>query len=515
MDLDTYKRNLAEFWEKCPKGQEIAAFRHFCRTDLYFLLRYGLDRSDMERQWLFDRCNEVVESPDGHIDLWTREHYKSTVITFGKTIQDILASHGEGAMTSRECTIGIFSHTRPIAKGFLRQIKLELERNEKLLEWFPDIIYANPQKESTKWSEDEGITVRRKGNPKECTVEAWGVVDGQPIGKHFTHLVYDDIVTRESTNTPEMINKTTEALSLSYNLGMDGGVRRFIGTRYHFNDSYKTIMDRGTAKPRIYPATDDGTMTGKAVLISQERLDEKRRDQGAYVYSCQMLQNPIADENQGFKSDWIQYHGGITDWSKFNVYILVDPANSKKSGSDYTAGWVIGVGEDQNYYVLDIMRDRLNLTQRAQLVMNWHRKYRPKQVRYEKYGMQADIAHIKHVQEQENYRFEITEVAGRASKPDRIKRLLPLFEKKRVYLPRSLHYTASDGKTYDLVRDFIEEEYKSFPVAIHDDMMDALARIEEPDLPLIFPKTNIYNSVVRPMPLPTYHRAGRGGNNRF
>jgi len=46
-------------------------------------------------------------------------------------------------------------------------------------------------------------------------------------------------------------------------------------------------------------------------------------------------------------------------------------------------------------------------------------------------------------------------------------------------------------------------------------MMDALARIEEPDLPLIFPKTNIYNSVVRPMPLPTYHRAGRGGNNRF
>jgi len=85
MDLETYKRNLAEFWDKCPRGQEIAAFRHFCRTDLYFLLRYALGREDIERQWLFDRCNEVNAAPDGHIDLWAREHFKSSVITFGKS----------------------------------------------------------------------------------------------------------------------------------------------------------------------------------------------------------------------------------------------------------------------------------------------------------------------------------------------------------------------------------------------------------------------------------------------
>jgi hypothetical protein len=96
---------------------------------LWVLLRYGLGRQDAHNQWVFDRCCEVQASPDGHLDLWAREHYKSTVITFAKTIQDILAD--------QETTVGIFSHTRPIAKAFLRQIKQEFERNERLKRWFP------------------------------------------------------------------------------------------------------------------------------------------------------------------------------------------------------------------------------------------------------------------------------------------------------------------------------------------------------------------------------------------
>src|SRR6478735_10403991 len=115
-----------------------------CRTDLYFLLRYGLKRADAANKWVYERCGEVQADPDGHLDLWAREHYKSTIITFAKTIQDILIDP--------EVTVGIFSHTRPIAKAFLRQIKQEFETNETLKTWFPDVLWANPHKESPKWS---------------------------------------------------------------------------------------------------------------------------------------------------------------------------------------------------------------------------------------------------------------------------------------------------------------------------------------------------------------------------
>lgn len=453
------------------------ALRWLCRNDLFFLLRYALNRPDCDNDWVFARCREVQAEPDDHLDLWAREHYKSTVITYAKNIQDILVDP--------EVTIGIFSHTRPIAKGFLRQIKREFESNETLKSWFPDILWANPQKESPKWSEDDGIIVKRTSNPKEATVEAWGVVDGQPTSKHFDILCYDDIVTRESVSTPEMMAKTTDALALSYNLGAHGGSRRFIGTRYHYNDTYATLIARKTVTPRIYPATKDGKVDGEPVFLTRESLATKRRDMGPYVFGCQMLQDPKADEAQGFKEEWLRH--ARPNPAGLNIYMLVDAASAKKKDSDYTAAWIIGLGADRNLYVLDMIRDRLSLTQRADLVMGWHRKWRPLAVGYERYGMMADIEHIQDVQERENYRFDIIELGGPMPKNDRIRRLIPWFEGGRVFLPPKLDKTNYEGRSIDLVRSFIDEEYKPFPVASHDDMLDALARVLDEDFPAFWP----------------------------
>lgn len=495
MKFDQYKVKLSELLQQ-PKNdhEKKALLRYLCRSDLWFLLRHVCGRSDMDHEWLWERCREVQAAPDNFLDLWARDHYKSTVITFGKTIQDILVSHGDDAK-GREVTVGIFSHTRPIAKSFLRQIMRELEGNVLLQGLFPDVLWANPRKEAPKWSEDEGIIVRRKGNPKECTVEAWGVVDGQPTGKHFSLQVYDDIVTLASVNTPDMITKTNDALALSFNLGTQGGKRRFIGTRYHFNDSYKMVMDRDIATPRIYAATNDGTANGEPVLLTQEQLDEKRRIMGPYIFSAQMLQNPVADETQGLKKEWLRFWDG-GNYSGMNVYILCDAAGSKKKGRDYTVFWVIGLGEDRNYYHLEVVRDRFNLTQRGSTLMELHRKWTrligkpPEQVRYERYGMMGDIEYIQQLQAQQNYRFHITEVAGQLPKEDRIRRLVPIFEQGKFYLLNSQHVTQHDGKTTDLVENFIHQEYLCFPVSIHDDMLDSLSRIAEPDLPLMWPAEN-------------------------
>lgn len=456
-----------------------AVCRLLCKQDLYFLMVYGLARKDMlsptlNRQWLLDRCREVEERANGYLDLWSRGHYKSSIITCGKTIQDIL--------NNAEMTVGIFSFSNKIAVAFLRQIKREFESNLVLKHLFPDILYDNPSKESPKWSEQDGLIVKRKGNPKESTVEAWGLIDSQPISKHYDLLVYDDVVTRDNINTPDMITKTREAWELSLNLGKEGCKKRYIGTRYHFLDTYKTIMERQAAIPRIYPATHDGTPTGKPVLLSQSYIDEQRREQGSYTFSAQYLQNPISDSSQGFKREWLRYYECTNERlvivsREMNIYILVDPACEKKKTNDYTVFIVLGCNKDNNYYLLDGIRDRLNLREKADTLFELYRKWKPKGIAYEKYGMMADIEYIREKQNEYNFRFGITEVGGQVPKNDRIKRLVPKFEQNKIYLPLKISRLNYEGKSYDFVNQFTEEEYLFFPSAIHDDMLDALSRI--------------------------------------
>ena len=653
VDKGCYPEIIRILNEECTEIERALELRRMCLEDLFFLLVYAMGRVDANHDWLFARCREVQAEPDNMLDLWSREFYKSTIITFALTIQNIL--------NNPDITIGIFSHTRPIAKSFLRQIKREFELNDNLKRWFPDILYDNPSKQAIKWSEDDGIIVKRSSNPKEGTVEAYGVVDGQPTAKHYSLLVYDDIVTRESVNTPDMIEKTTDALALSFNLGAQGGKRRFIGTRYHFADTYKTIMDRGTATSRIYAATDDGTMLGNPVFLTQEQLDTKRRDMGPFVYACftgetkiimssgkqktisnivigeevfgytfpdkknarvgvvrskvvaiqtkkkavsrftfasgrdiictpdhkfytgrrgaelggkdshktylpiekikqaislydprninkaydklsaawlaglfdgegsvsantiyptrflgkmgkdkvvkienlgektvyniqtetgnyiaegyavkncQMLQNPVADGSQGFNRNWLNRYSGEKIQSA-NWYLLVDAANGKRKNNDYTSIWAVGLGMDGNYYAIPEVRDRLNLTERTNKVIELHRKYRPVEVRYEKYGMMADVEYILAAQDRINYRFQIIEVGGAMPKIDRIKRLIPLFETGKIFIPHIYTVTDYEGKARDNVHAFVEEEYSAFPVSLHDDMLDAMARICE------------------------------------
>ena len=96
-------------------AKDTGALRRLCQEDLFFLLAVGCKRQDINRDWLYGQCRDVEADPDGRLDLWAREHYKSTLITFGMTIKDILVD--------ANVTVGIFSHTRPIAKKFLAQIK--------------------------------------------------------------------------------------------------------------------------------------------------------------------------------------------------------------------------------------------------------------------------------------------------------------------------------------------------------------------------------------------------------
>jgi len=462
-------------------------YRRLCLEDLYFLAVVICKRPDMRKDWIFERCMEVQGSPNFHLDLWAREHYKSTIITFSYTIQDILYDP--------EITIGLFSVTRPISKSFLYQIRKELSDNSDLKWCFPHVLWSNPWKESPRWSLDEGLVVKREGNPKESTIEAHGLTDSMPTGRHFKVRLYDDVITERHVTNPEMIRKATQSWELSLNLGSaqptkrykQVDIERYIGTRYHFNDPYREIMTRGAAAKRIYPGTDNGEPDGDPVLWTHEFMAKKRRNMGRYVFACQILQNPKADDNQGFDRDWLRYWQA-DNVTGLNLYLLCDPAGEKRPENDYTSMGVLGLGPDENTYVVFFMRDRLNLTERTRWLIYLHRTYNPIATGYEKYGKDSDIEHIETVQDKENYRFDIIPLGGQTKKNDRIKRLVPDFEYGKFFLPFHCFHTDYEGQRLDMTKVFVDEEYEPFPVGIHDDMFDMLSRIKDEDLGARFPK---------------------------
>lgn len=504
---------VLELLRKCTTRERQEHMRLLALDDLYFLLRFILQRDDsydppsprndqgellrlgesdgqhkkeMEarvirhRQWVFDRCREVQKNPDGYLDLWARAHYKSTIITFAKTLQDIL--------NNPDIRIGIFSQDNQTAEEHLKVIKRELENNNVLKELFPDILYMRPESESPQWSQQKGLIVKRKSNPKEPTLSSYGLVDGLPAGPHFDLLIFDDTVTKESVRTPEQIKKTTEAWEHAQGLKAAGARCRYIGTRYHLADTYQEIIKRRVAIKRIYASED---AEGNPRMLASAELADIRRTMGPTTYASQMMQDPRADTAMGFSRLWVEktkYAGRPEDIRKgLNVYVVVDPANAKKKTSDYTAGFVIGLGSDKNYYILDMERDRLNLSQRADLVFSWKKKWEPLAIGYEQYGVQADIDYMYERMGRENYRFNIIALGGQVKKEDRIRTLQPLFEQGRIWFPGKIEKVDMTGRARDLMADFIDEEYAAFPVGAHDDMLDALARINETNLGIKWP----------------------------
>jgi len=252
------------------------------------------------------------------------------------------------------------------------------------------------------------------------------------------------------------------------------------------------MMERATFTPRIYEATEDGKHTGKPRFLTREQLNKKRGDQGPYTYSCQMMQNPKEDSVMGFEEGWLCHYDKLANDNEWNYYLLVDPAGEKKKQHsqepDFTVMEVWATAPDKNYYLIDAVRDRLNLAEKTRQLFFFHRKYNPLKTGYEKYGMQADIEHIEEKMEDENYRFKIIPLSGPTSKYDRIRGLVPSFEQSRIWLPRMLSYIDREGKMHDFIREFIEKEYTAFPVAIHDDMLDCAARLKDPDLGVKFPE---------------------------
>ncbi len=351
-------------------------------------------------------------------------------------------------------------------------------------DWYQSMF---PETRLTK--ENETALETSKRGHRLCT-STGGLLTG--LGGNF--IILDDPLSlqqAQSMREREKANIWIDSLSTRLD-DKKTGVIIVIMQRLHMNDTTGYLLEKGGWEHLKIPVQAEEKHTyhmGKITKTVEEgellhptmfgevELESEKRALKAYAFSGQYMQSPSPTGGGEFIRDWIQFYDGKLDKSKYNTYIMVDPANSKKSTSDYTCMMVVGLGADKNFYLLDMVRDRLNIREREDRLFELHEKWKPKYVLYEKYGLQVDVDAMKEAMNYRNYRFVITEVGGAMNKNDRIRRLIPYFYDGRIWLPKQLIRANYEAKPVDLIEEFVNQEYITFPVSTHDDMLDALSRL--------------------------------------
>jgi predicted phage terminase large subunit-like protein len=362
---------------------------------------------------------------------------------------------------------------------------------------FPGTILADDQNTKTKFKTTEG--------GHRYAVSVGGTATGD--GGNF--IIIDDPVSAKDANSKIIRDTANEWFGQTAHNRLNdkiNGVIIVIMQRLHQNDMTGFLLEQPgwehiklpvqfEEKKTYIMGNFSKTVEENEILhpehMGQVEIDREKHVARNYNFSGQFMQNPAPTGGGEFRQQWLQFYKGKLQPTTMNIYIMVDPANSKRKTSDYSAFVVLGLGSDDNIYLLDMVRDKLNLRERQEELFRLHQKYKPKAVLYEKYGMMVDADAMRESMNYLNYRFNIVEVAGAMNKEDRVRRLIPYFIDGRIWFPENMYRTNWEGKTIDLIEEFIHQELLPFPVGLHDDCVDAMSRIF--DTQLIWPAQNNFD----------------------
>lgn len=411
-----------------------------------------------------------------------RGSFKTTIISIAHTIQLMLIWP--------DIRILISSHKKEGgSQEILGAIKRHFIGNAKFRDIYADWVPKANGLGIVDWGTSEKVTLPNRSKTAvfpEATIEIAGATT-DVTGRHYDLIKADDLVTRDSVTNETMLLKTEEYNSLLRFLfnQPEYGLIDYSGTCYHFSDIYAGLREQsGITKVIIPVSTPDGKPTFPE-RFTESGIEALRTDpaMGSYVWSCQYMLNPVPEADQTFRPEWWKrdgfYYTEAMLPETLKVSIFVDPANTQRKKSDYTSLFVVGLDERGHYWVLDLLRDKLDVEGRAQLAIKYAVKHNTHVIHYESVGFQNTDAYIiKKIAQEMGYYISVTEVkASSASKEDRIRAMQPIFERGMIHLPRHYeYYSTYDKKTSDMVATFNREAWL-FPKNEHDDMIDCLSQI--------------------------------------
>jgi len=478
----TYKFDYEAIFRDIANGSvdQRAAFRSLILNDLFFVAFFVMENPLVNHPFGVKVCKMVEDGPKTKtLDVWARGHLKSWLLTQAETVQRIVQNPEE--------THVIFSYKKPKAEDFLSSIKRTLEK-PLMTACFPDILYENPERESSSWSIQNGIMVKRKSvSRKEKTVETYGVIEGMPTGGHWDRRIYDDIETADLAKNPEQLQVLIQMFDYSKNLGSPGGLERIIGTYYshcgllvHLKEK-KNLSGGLFYQTRIVPATDNGQPDGKPVFLSQEDLDDLRMDR---TFNSQQLCNPTPTSEIKLPFTALKPIEPALIPSDCFKFMVLDQAGDAATQNKTGKGdkWSFGVFAVQpkidelgasNVYLVDLQAGQMRLDEAINnIVQMYLRNGMIMQLGVEKVGLSTTEVHI----------CDALRVHGRFLSTDNgnLKLLKPAGRSTENRVESNLQWPLTNGKLYYSTSvpatyiEMIRDEMNKFPY-FHVDIMNMWA----------------------------------------
>jgi len=482
------------------------AFQALCRTQFGYFVRKAFrivePGTQMEWSWHLDCLSEHLQAFHAGEIPWLIINQPPRTLK-SVLVAQIYPAWAMGLDASHQLIGAAYAHTlaeRNVVKA--RQIM----QHDWYQDTFPNTIISSDQ------NQKDYFTTTKAGQYKGTGI------GGTVTGFGCRTLIIDDPINpneaASDTVRATAINEVRSTLFSRFNKYSDG---RFvlIMQRLHEMDTTGELLKDGGYYHLKLPAENRSEKTisigvrGKtwemkphetlSPRLTHADLEKLRRDLTEYNFVGQYLQEPVPLGGGEFRESWMQfYQAGGAKPTEMNLVILVDAAGGeelnkrKRKNSDWTVMVVIGLAADNNYYLLDMVRDKLNPTERIDTLFTLHRKWnalagKPPKVGYEKYGMMSDTHYIKEKMRQEAYNFGVVEVGGQVMKEERIRRLIPDMQNSRWFFPATLLYVDEEGRKFDLITE-LKGEMKSFPRARWDDILDAMSRVYTPELHMAFPK---------------------------
>ena len=451
--------------------------RDRCKKDLWFLCYSGLNMRDTNSKLHREMAKTWVAREKKLYTLWQcpRFHLKTSMWVIGDTIREGLIDPNQ--------TQALISAKLDNVTSILKDIRMVFEVNEVMRWLFPEYCHDLADKDTKRrcsWTSEKVDWPCRSKWVKESSLEVMSVGSSM-VSKHFDILRFDDAVNDDNTNTVAECEKTYKWFRDAWQLRVSPLSRmRITGTPWHFGDFYTREIERekkrreaGKKAHLLVYRRPCYNKQGDAIWperMGLEELADTKELIGSYQFACNFELNPVPEGTAVFKRSNINRCHELEIPGNLVHFIAVDLSEEDSNTPDHTAIIVVGLNEYGRWYVRELDRGKYHPLSLMEKIAHLSNKYNVELVGIETTGFQKTI-YKEYLRWSHKNKINVPWVEmkrGKQHKNLRIRAMQPIFERGDFWVVDGLmHYSA------------LEEELTTFDKGRSDDIIDALASIQE------------------------------------